>query len=45
MQLRALRFETAGLRITIPRSKRDQEGLGQKVAIRVRLGALLRILR
>jgi hypothetical protein len=33
MQLRALRVETAGLRITIPRSKRDQEGLGQKVAI------------
>lgn len=33
MQLRALRFVGAGLRITIPRSKRDQEAVGQVIAI------------
>lgn len=33
MLLPALRFEKAGLRINIPRSKRDQEAQGQKVAI------------
>lgn len=33
MQLDALQFVPAGLRITIPRSKRDQEALGQVIAI------------
>jgi integrase len=33
MRLNALQFVQPGVRITIPRSKRDQEGLGQVVAI------------
>lgn len=33
MQLPALRFGKAGVRITIPRSKGDQDALGQKIAI------------
>ncbi len=33
MQLPELQFVTSGLRITIPRSKRDQEQLGQEIAI------------
>ena len=33
MQLPELKFMTSGLRVTVPRSKRDQEALGQVVAI------------
>jgi site-specific recombinase XerD len=33
MQLAELGFEKSGLKITIPRSKRDQVALGQKIAI------------